>query len=89
MVELMRWPVEHGEGLQILNYQVGGETIFPNLSPSIRPRKGSAVYFEYCNVAGQVDPLSLQGGKPVTSAEWILKMHSLMHNCILIDSKAP
>jgi prolyl 4-hydroxylase len=52
--------------------QAGGETVFPNLQLSVVPRKGSAVYFEYCNSLGQVDPQTLHGGQPVTAGEkWI------------------
>lgn len=111
--EVMHWPVENGEGIQILHYtlggeykphfdyvppndpgsqvhlakggqrvstlvmylndvQAGGETVFPNLHLSVVPRKGSAVYFEYCNSLGQVDPQTLHGGQPVTAGEkWI------------------
>ncbi|UXY14741.1 2OG-Fe(II) oxygenase [Chitiniphilus purpureus] len=111
--QLMHWPVENGEGLQILNYRVGGEykphydyfpeqdpgshvhlksggqrvstlvmylndvdeggeTIFPEMGLSVSPKKGSAVYFEYCNSQGQVDPLTLHGGAPVIKGEkWI------------------
>lgn len=111
--QLMHWPVEKGEGIQILNYQVGGEykphydyfppqdqgshvhlrnggqrvstlimylndvedggeTIFPELGLAVAPRKGSAVYFEYCNSSSQVDPLTLHGGAPVRRGEkWI------------------
>ncbi|WP_148714985.1 2OG-Fe(II) oxygenase [Chitinolyticbacter meiyuanensis] len=111
--QLMHWPVEKGEGIQILNYQVGGEykphydyfppqdqgshvhlrnggqrvstlimylndvedggeTIFPELGLAVAPRKGSAVYFEYCNRSSQVDPLTLHGGAPVRRGEkWI------------------
>lgn len=50
----------------------GGETIFPEIGLSIVPKKGSAVYFEYCNSLGQVDPLTLHGGSPVIQGEkWI------------------
>lgn len=50
----------------------GGETVFPNLHLSVVPQKGSAVYFEYCNSLGQVDPQTLHGGLPVTAGEkWI------------------
>jgi prolyl 4-hydroxylase len=50
----------------------GGETIFPDTSLSITPRRGSAVYFSYCNSAGQVDPATLHGGAPVLRGEkWI------------------
>ncbi|WP_269532467.1 2OG-Fe(II) oxygenase [Chitinimonas sp. BJYL2] len=111
---LMNWPVENGEGLQILRYGVGGEytphfdyfppndpgsathlarsgqrvatmvlylndvpeggaTIFPDAGLSVIPRKGSAVYFRYFNRQGQIDPLTLHGGAPVTAGEkWIM-----------------
>lgn len=50
----------------------GGETIFPQISLSVAPKKGAAVYFEYCNSQGQVDPLTLHGGAPVLQGEkWI------------------
>jgi prolyl 4-hydroxylase len=110
---VMNWPAENGEGLQILNYQVGaeykphfdyfplgdpgsavhvakggqrvstlviylnsveggGETAFPDVGLSVTPKKGSAVYFEYCNSLGQTDPLSLHCGVPVAAGEkWI------------------
>ena len=110
---LMHWPMENGEGFQILNYQVGaeyrahfdyfpshdpgsqlhlarggqrvstlvtylndvpegGETIFPSVGISVTPKKGSALYFEYGNSLGQVDPLSLHAGMPVVRGEkWI------------------
>jgi prolyl 4-hydroxylase len=110
---VMNWPVENGEGLQILNYKIGGEykphfdyfppehpgsaehianggqrvstliiylndvdaggdTIFPPLGLAIRPKKGSAVYFEYVNQEGEIDPHTLHGGAPVTHGEkWI------------------
>lgn len=113
IAEVMNWPVENGEGIQILHYNIGGEykahfdyfppadpgsqihlakggqrvstlvmylnnveaggeTVFPNLKLSVVPKKGSAVYFEYCNSQGQIDPQTLHGGLPVTSGEkWI------------------
>lgn len=113
IAELMHWPVENGEGIQILHYPVGaeykahfdyfppddpgslphlakggqrvstlvmylndvqegGETTFPSVQLSVTPKKGSAVYFEYCNSQGQVDPLSLHSGVPVVAGEkWI------------------
>jgi prolyl 4-hydroxylase len=50
----------------------GGETIFPELELSVKPRRGCAVYFEYCNKGGQLDPRCLHGGTPVTRGEkWI------------------
>jgi prolyl 4-hydroxylase len=113
IAEVMHWPMENGEGIQILNYQPGaeyrahfdffpyelkgsqqhlavggqrvstlvmylndveqgGETTFPDVGFSVVPKKGSAVYFEYCNSKGQVDPLSLHAGNPVIKGEkWI------------------
>lgn len=110
---VMNCPVENGEGLQILNYKVGGEykphfdyfppgdpgsavhlakggqrvstlvmylndveeageTIFPDIGLSVTPKKGAAVYFEYCNSQNQVDRLTLHAGKPVVAGEkWI------------------
>ncbi len=110
---LMNWPLERGEGLQILRYRRGGQytphfdffppaepgsaaalatggqrvaslvmylndvedgggTVFPELGLTVLPKKGSAVYFEYCNSRGQVDPLTLHGGLPVLKGEkWI------------------
>jgi prolyl 4-hydroxylase len=51
----------------------GGDTYFPEIGLSVKPRKGSAVYFEYCNSLGQVDPKTLHGGAPVIQGEkWIV-----------------
>lgn len=113
IADLMHWPIENGEGFQILNYQIGGEyrahfdyfppselgshlhlmrggqrvstlvmylndveeggeTTFPSVGISVIPQKGSALYFEYTNSLGQVDPLSLHAGMPVIRGEkWI------------------
>jgi prolyl 4-hydroxylase len=50
----------------------GGATVFPNLKLKVGPKKGAAVYFEYCNSHGQVDPMTLHGGLPVLRGEkWI------------------
>jgi prolyl 4-hydroxylase len=110
---IMNWPIENGEGIQILNYKIdgeykphfdyfpptdsgskphlnkggqrvstlimylndveeAGETVFPKIGLSITPKKGSALYFEYCNGQGQVDPLTLHGGNPVAKgSKWI------------------
>ncbi|MFT3734220.1 MAG: 2OG-Fe(II) oxygenase [Rhodocyclaceae bacterium] len=51
----------------------GGETHFPDAGIAVTPRKGSAVYFQYCNAAGQIDPLTRHAGKPVIAGEkWIM-----------------
>ena len=47
----------------------GGETAFPDLGLSVSPRKGSAVYFEYCNDLGQLDQKTLHAGAPVLEGE--------------------
>ena len=50
----------------------GGETAFPNAGWTVSPRQGNAVYFEYCNSRGQVDPRTLHEGRPVLRGEkWI------------------
>ncbi|GAB2670157.1 2OG-Fe(II) oxygenase [Nocardia goodfellowii] len=111
---LMNWPVEKGEGLQILRYGPGGEyrphfdyfppedpgswrhveipgqrvatlivylndveaggaTAFPEAGLSVAPKKGGALYFRYCNGAGQLDPLTRHCGELVTAGEkWIM-----------------
>ena len=111
--QLLQWPVENGEGLQILHYGIGGEykphfdyfspeqpgsrlhmakggqrvstliiylndvqaegeTVFPAIGLRVAPRKGSAVYFEYCNAQGQVDDKTLHAGTAVAAGEkWI------------------
>ncbi len=50
----------------------GGATIFPEIDFSVAPRKGSAVYFSYCDAAEKLDRLTLHGGAPVKRGEkWI------------------
>jgi prolyl 4-hydroxylase len=50
----------------------GGETAFPEAGIVVSPRKGSALYFEYCNSEGQLDPLSLHAALPVMAGEkWV------------------
>jgi prolyl 4-hydroxylase len=52
--------------------QEGGDTYFPELELSVRPRKGSAVYFEYCNSSGELDARCLHAGMPVIRGDkWI------------------
>src|SRR5690606_18054102 len=52
--------------------EAGGETAFPALRLAVRPRRGSAVYFEYCDRHGTVDPRCLHAGVPVSRGEkWI------------------
>jgi len=49
--------------------EAGGETVFPEVGLALTPRKGHALYFEYCNSRDQVDPLSLHAGAPITAGE--------------------
>ncbi len=50
----------------------GGETVFPEISLHIKPRKGALLYFSYRNALGKNDPRSLHGGAPVLRGEkWI------------------
>jgi prolyl 4-hydroxylase len=50
----------------------GGDTYFPELELSVRPRRGSAVYFEYVNAAGELDSRCLHAGMPVLKGDkWI------------------
>jgi prolyl 4-hydroxylase len=52
--------------------EAGGETVFPAAGWTVYPQRGNAVYFEYCNSRGQVDPRSLHGGNPVLSGQkWV------------------
>lgn len=52
--------------------QEGGDTYFPELELSVRPRRGCAVYFEYHNAAGEVDSRCLHAGMPVLRGDkWI------------------
>jgi prolyl 4-hydroxylase len=38
----------------------------------VRPRRGSGVYFEYFNAAGELDTRLLHAGMPVTRGEkWV------------------
>jgi len=50
----------------------GGDTTFPELELAVKPKKGSAVYFEYLNAAGQLDARCLHAGTPVARGDkWI------------------
>lgn len=52
--------------------EAGGETVFPESGLAVSPQRGNAVYFEYCNEAGEVDPASLHAGGAVEAGEkWV------------------
>jgi prolyl 4-hydroxylase len=52
--------------------QQGGGTAFPDIEMTVRPKKGSAVYFEYCNANGDLDVRLLHAGLPVIKGDkWI------------------
>jgi prolyl 4-hydroxylase len=51
----------------------GGATDFPEIELTVMPRRGSGVYFEYCNSAGETDARCLHAGRPVTAGEkWVV-----------------
>ncbi|MCO5121224.1 MAG: 2OG-Fe(II) oxygenase [Burkholderiaceae bacterium] len=51
----------------------GGATEFPEIELTVMPRRGCAVYFEYCNRAGDLDSRCLHAGRPVTAGEkWVV-----------------
>jgi len=51
----------------------GGETVFPEAGFAASPRRGGALWFEYCNAAGQLDPRSLHAGAaPLSGEKWIV-----------------
>jgi len=51
----------------------GGETTFPEVGLAVVPRRGHALYFEYCNSRLQLDPRSAHGGATVRRGEkWIV-----------------
>lgn len=51
----------------------GGSTDFPELELSVKPRRGSGLYFEYHNRQGQLDPRCLHAGTPVAKGDkWIV-----------------
>lgn len=55
------------------NVPEGGSTDFPELEFSVKAKKGSAVYFEYHNAAGQLDTRCLHAGMPVIRGDkWIV-----------------
>lgn len=50
----------------------GGETIFPEVGLSVVPRKGNALYFEYCDDHGQLDGRTLHAAAEVLAGEkWV------------------
>ena len=110
IANMIEMPVENGEGLQVLNYQLheeyqphydyfnpelqdvlanggqriatcimylntpeeGGETVFPDLSLTIKPIQCNALFFYNCVPKGQIDPFTLHGSSPVLRGEkWV------------------
>lgn len=52
--------------------EFGGDTVFPYFGISIKPVKGSVLYFENCDKRGNTDVFSLHGGAPIVKGEkWI------------------
>src|SRR5690606_22182215 len=52
--------------------QEGGETIFPKINITVKPKKGDALLFFDCCPDGRTDPLTFHGGLPVLKGEkWL------------------
>jgi len=50
----------------------GGETTFPALNISVKPKQGAAVYFEYFYQDDQINEKTLHSGEPVIRGEkWV------------------
>lgn len=51
----------------------GGETIFPKLNISVKPKKGALLYFQY-DFGKEIDDYTLHGGSPVVgdNEKWIM-----------------
>jgi prolyl 4-hydroxylase len=51
----------------------GGETIFPKLNISVKPKKGALLYFQY-DFGKEIDSYTLHGGSPVIgdNEKWIM-----------------
>lgn len=45
----------------------GGETIFPDITITVKPKAGDALYFEYCDRNGGITDHTRHGSKPVIS----------------------
>ena len=51
----------------------GGETVFPEVGFGVTPRRGNAVYFEYCDAHHQLDGRTRHAGAPVIAGEkWVM-----------------
>ena len=58
--------------LYLNEVEEGGETTFPKLGISLKPVKGSAVYFEYFYNNPAINELTLHSGRPVIRGEkWV------------------
>jgi prolyl 4-hydroxylase len=58
--------------LYLNDVPLGGGTGFPEIEMTVRARKGSCVYFEYCNQHNQLDNRLLHAGLPVVKGDkWI------------------
>ena len=55
------------------NVAEGGETIFPDLNISVKPKKGALLYFQYDFDDESINKKTLHAGSPVISNDekWI------------------
>lgn len=57
--------------LYLADVEEGGATYLPTLDMAVHPRRGMALWFDYCD-NGKTDPRSLHGGTPIIRGEkWI------------------
>jgi prolyl 4-hydroxylase len=50
----------------------GGETVFPQLGKSVKPKKGKLVIFQDTDTDGEIIPKSFHGGEPVKNGvKWV------------------
>ncbi|EGC35708.1 hypothetical protein DICPUDRAFT_151895 [Dictyostelium purpureum] len=58
--------------MYLCDVEEGGETSFPEVGIKVKPIRGDAVLFYNCKPNGDVDPLSLHQGDPVTKGtKWV------------------
>ncbi len=57
----------------------GGETIFPQVKISVKPKKGAAIIW-WNSINGTLDPASLHGGSPVLKGTKYVAVQWLREN---------
>jgi prolyl 4-hydroxylase len=66
----------------------GGETVFPEIGLSVVPRKGNAVYFEYCDEHGRLDGKTLHAAAEVLRGEkWVATKWMRQRRFVIADAE--